>query len=138
MKYIRQVDGHRNDFSIPATFEKIQNLETQLGIKLPDDYKEFLCFTDGFTGFINKSFVRFSPVDELFPEMQNYCIEFFPWAVCIGTNGGGEMFVIDKRQQPYQFGILPFIADEEDFFPLGDTFEKFILRLYNDTAFDRL
>jgi len=137
-KYIREKDMHRSEFRKPATLEQIDILEENLGISLPVDYRDFLSFTDGFEGFIDSWFVRFSSVEQLFPEMQEYCNEFFPWAVCIGTNGGGEMFVIDKRQVPYQFGILPSIGGDEDFFPLGDTFEKLILRLYNDTAFDRL
>jgi hypothetical protein len=46
------------------------------------------------------------------------------------------MIVIDKRKTPNQFGLLPYIADEEDFIPLGNIFEKFIERLYNGTAFE--
>jgi hypothetical protein len=75
---------------------------------------------------------------KIYQSTQDRCAAFFPWAVYIGTNGNVEMFVIDKRQKPYQFGLLHYIADNDDFIPLGDTFEKFILRLYNDTAFGKI
>ncbi|WP_156522595.1 hypothetical protein [Arachidicoccus ginsenosidimutans] len=75
-------------------------------------------------------------VDQFFESAQNICAKFFPWAIYIGTNGNVEMFVIDKRNFPYQFGLLPFIANDNDFISLGNTFEKFVERLYNDTAFE--
>ena len=42
------------------------------------------------------------------------------------------MYVIDKRTNPLQFGLLPFISSDEDFIPLGDTFEEFIKHLYDN------
>lgn len=136
-KYFHDTDDNKKQFNSPATSEQIVSLENQLKIELPHDYKEFLKFTNGFEGFVNEFFVRFAPVDQIYQSTQDNCAEFFPWAIYIGTNGNVEMFVIDKRQTPYQFGLLPFIADDNDFIPLGDTFEKFIERLYNDTAFEK-
>ena len=106
-----------------------------MGIKLPNDYKDFLKFTNGFDGLVNEFVVCFDPVDKICQSTQINCAEFFPWAIYIGTNGNLEMFVIDKRQTPYQFGLLPYIADDSDFIALGNTFEKFIKRLYDDTVF---
>ena len=121
----------KNEFNPPATDEQIAELESQLQIELPNDYKEFLKVTNGFAGTVNEFVVDFDPVDKSYQSTQDTCAEFFPWAVYIGTNGGGEVFVIDKRQTPYQFGLLPNIADDNDFLPLGDMFEKFIQRLYS-------
>ena len=105
---------------------------------MPKDYKEFLKFTNGFEGTVNEFIVDFDPVDKIYQSTQDTCADFFPWAIYIGTNGGGEMFVIDTRQTPYQFGLLPNIASEKDFIPLGHTFEEFIRCLYDDTAFDKV
>jgi hypothetical protein len=55
---------------------------------------------------------------------------FFPWIVFIGSDGGNEMYVIDKRKEIFQFGLLPFIGKETDFIPLGETFEEFVRNLY--------
>ena len=40
------------------------------------------------------------------------------------------MYVIDKRSEKLQFGLLPCIGDDNDFILLGDTFEEFIKHLY--------
>jgi len=137
-KYFHDTANNTNGFNLPATDQQILDLENQLSTILPSDYKDFLKFTNGFVGTVNEFSVEFDPVETIYQNTQSSCADFFPWAICIGTNGGGEMFVIDKRQTPYQFGLLPNIADENDFLPLGDTFEKFIQRLYDDTAFNKL
>ena len=136
-KYFRSTEGE-SDFNPPATDTQIIALEDQLGVQLPKDYKDFLKFTNGCDGWVNEFVVNFEPVDKVYESTQETCDEFFPGMIYIGTNGGGEMFVIDARSVPYQFGLLPCIGDMDDFIPLGDTFERFISRLYNDTAFDRL
>ena len=136
-KYFHDTENNKNEFNSPATSEQIASLEKQLGVELPNGYKEFLKFTNGFEGFVNKFVVKFASVDQIYQSTQDTCAAFFPWAIYIGTNRNVEMFVIDKRQAPYQFGLLPFIADDNDFIPLGDSFEKFIKRLYDDTAFEK-
>ena len=133
-KYFTDNDGFENKFNPPATPEQIAVVEKYFGITLPADYKDFLLYTNGFE-YRGYEFNNVETIPEL---TDGYCGEFFPWAVHIGGNGGGEMFVIDKRQSPYQFGILPYVADEEDFLPLGNTFEELIKRLHDDTIFDRL
>ena len=120
----------------PATDEQIIKLESQLGIELPIGYKDFLRFTNGFEGLLNEFVIKFAPVEQIYQSTQATCLEFFPWAIYIGTNGNVEMFVIDKRQKPYQFGLLPYIANDNDFIPLGDTFEEFIERIYNGKIFE--
>ena len=126
-----------NKFYPPATEKQIDEVEQMLKVKLPNDYRIFLLTTNGFDGFINEFYASFSSVEEIFERTQESCHEFFPWAVFIGTNGNLEMFVMDKREFPYRYGLLPFIAAEDDFIPLGNTFEGFIKRLYDDTAFER-
>jgi hypothetical protein len=137
-EYFHNTAVNTNEFNPPATGGQISELEYKLQIELLSDYKEFLKATNGFAGLVNEFVIDFDPVDRIYQSTQDTCAEFFPCEIYIGTNGWGEMFVIDKRQTPYQFGLLPNIADENDFIPLGDTFEKFIQRLYNDTAFDKV
>ena len=137
LKYFHDIGDNHNEFNDPATEEQIDKLEMQLSIALPNDYKDFLRFSNGFEGEVGDFLVNFEVVDQVYRTTQITCAEFFPWAIYIGGNGGGEMFVIDTRKMPYQFGLLPYISSENDFLPLGDTFEKFIQRLYNGTAFER-
>jgi hypothetical protein len=111
-------------------------VEELLGITLPADYRDFLLSSNGFEGFVNESYLRLIPVGFLYENTQDFCSEFFPWAVYLGTNGGGEMAVLDTREQPFQFGLLPYLGEDEDFIPLGETFESFIRAIYNDEVFD--
>ena len=94
--------------------------------------------TNGIEGQLGDFTVTFQPVETIYQETLDNCAEFFPWAIFIGANGSSEMFVIDKRTNPVQFGLLPYISDEEDFLPLGNTFEQFLSRLNDGTAFERL
>src|SRR5579863_4326128 len=135
LKYFRNTRYNNHEFNDPATEEQIDKLEMKLRISLPNDYKDFLRFSNGLEGEVGQFITIFEEVDRIYDTTQITCAEFFPWAIFIGSNGSGEMFVIDTRKMPYQFGLLPYISSENDFLPLGETFEKFIQRLYNDTAF---
>jgi hypothetical protein len=44
---------------------------------------------------------------------------------------------VDKRTNPYSYGLLPFIAVDNDFIPLSNDFEKFIQRLFDDTVLNK-
>lgn len=41
------------------------------------------------------------------------------------------MYILDLREEEIRFGMIPYIADEEDFVNLGSSFEIFIKNLYN-------
>jgi len=133
-KYFKNKED-RNLFFPPATNTQIKELESKLECALPQDYKDFLLTTNGFDGFIGDFYAVFEPVDKIFECTENNCSEFFPWAIYIGSNMNLEMFVIDKRTNPYTYGLLPFIADDEDFIPLSNDFESFIKRLFDDNMF---
>ena len=121
-----------NTFYPPADLEMIKQTERILSTKLPKDYVDFLLQTNGYEGQLGQSYSIFTPVDKIEEFTQLYGTQFFPWIIFIGTDGGGDMYVIDKRTNPLQFGLLPFISSDEDFIPLGDTFEEFIKHLYDN------
>lgn len=136
-QYFYNLENGDSAYNPPATEKQIATLENALSIQLPEDYKDFLQTTNGFEGEIGAFPVIFEPVEEIAQSTLDNCAEFFPWAVFIGSNGSGEMFVIDKRTSPVQIGLLPYIANDNDFIPLGKTFEQFLKRLRDDTAFQR-
>ena len=68
----------KNEFNPPATDEQIAELESQLQIELPNDYKEFLKVTNGFAGTVNEFVVDFDPVDKIYQSTQDTRAEFFP------------------------------------------------------------
>jgi hypothetical protein len=127
----------KNEFYPSANPDKIISVEKSFAIEFPQDYKEFLSITNGFEGMIGQSYVRFNKVAEMEEYTKAYCVEFFPWLIHIGSNGGDEMFVLDKRESTLRYGIMPYIGDDEDFIPLGNTFEEFVGHLYNNDFWER-
>jgi hypothetical protein len=119
----------------PVREDQIKILESELGFQLPNDYKEFLRLTNGFEGYIGDTHAIFEPAEEILNYTQRCCSEFFPWAIYFGSNGSTEMFVMDKRFSPIQFGLQPFIGDDNDFIPSG-SFQQFLKRLSDGSAFN--
>jgi hypothetical protein len=121
-----------NMFHPPADLETIKEVETALSIKFPSDYVTFLLTSNGYGGKIGQSYSTFIPAEKIVEYTTSYGGEFFPWIVFIGTDGGNEMYVLDKRNNKLKFGILPYIGDENDFILLGETFEEFVRHLYHN------
>ena len=114
----------------PAQIETIKEVEKNLAIKLPHDYIDFLLLTNGFGGKLGESYSVFTKIEEIEKYTLDYCGDFYPWAIYIGGDGGNEMYVIDKRPTKFNFGLLPYIGEENDFINLGYTFEGFVRHLY--------
>ena len=130
--YLENQDDYENQLNPPVDTTKIQEVEKELDFKLPEDYLAFLEITNGFEGFIGESYCQFLRLEEIVEFTEGDCKENFPWAVRIGGNGGGEMYVIDKREECPTYGIMSFIGGEEDLIPLGKDFEEFLKHLYLD------
>ena len=120
----------KNAFYAPADLETISKVEQMLSIKFPSDYISFLLASNGFEGNLGQSYSRFIQLEQIQEYTKMYGGKFFPWIVFIGSDGGNEMYVLDKRGEKLQFGILPYVGDEDDFIPLGETFEEFVRHLY--------
>ena len=121
-----------NIFNPPTDIETILTVEKALNVQFPKDYKNFLLVTNGYDGTLGKSYVQLVKVEDILKYTIMYGGDFFPWIVYLGADGGNEMFVLDKRESELQFGVMPFVAEEEDFIPLGKTFEEFARHLYEN------
>ena len=129
----------KNEFNPPANLEVITKVEKELNIKFPKDYSDFLLITNGYDGNLGQSYIQLIRVEQVVEYTEMYGGEFFPWVVYLGSDGGNEMFILDKRESQLHFGVIPFIGDEEDYIPLGNTFEEFLGHLYrNDYWSDKL
>lgn len=135
-KYFQSEGNYKNEFYLPASEETIIEIEGKLDLIFPLDYRKFLLTTNGFEGFVGKSCARFERVEGIIEMIEGY--ELPSWVVSIGSDGGAEMYIIDRKEEEYKFGMLPFIFDDNDFIPLGTTFEQFIKRLFEGTMFDKI
>ncbi len=122
----------KNEFNPSANLEAITKVENELNIKFPKDYSDFLLITNGYDGNLGQSYIQLIRVEQVVEYTEMYGGEFFPWVVYLGSDGGNEMFILDKRENQLQFGVIPFIGDEKDFIPLGNTFEEFLGHLYRN------
>ena len=128
--------AQKNVFNSPSDIKTIAETQKRLNIKFPQDYIDFLLITNGYDGRLGESYVQFIKVEDIGKYTEMYCGEFFPWTIYIGADGGSEMFVLDKRGHQLQFGVMPFIGDDQDFIPLGKTFEAFARHLYLNDYWD--
>ncbi len=122
----------KNVFNSPADIKNITKVENDLKINFPQDYKDFLQIANGYDGTLGQSYVQLVRVEEIPKFTEMYGGEIFPWIIYLGADGGNEMFVLDKRGSELQFGVMPFIGEDNDFISLGKTFEEFAGHLYNN------
>jgi hypothetical protein len=132
---IEQYKSDVPEYFPPASEEEIEELEKEFSIKLPDSYKRFLRNSNGVNVGIGDYGLELFSVKEVRemnreknkdPENSSCST----WGFQIGSDGGGEMYVLDLRTKPISFGMIPYIGDEKDYIKLGNGFEEFIRNLY--------
>jgi hypothetical protein len=90
-----------------ATPELIARTEESLGINLPEDYRAFLLFSDGFNGLAGEHYLVLWSTSELVDNAGGY--DLLPATerqVLIGSNGGPTAFAIVEGR----YVSLPFVA----------------------------
>lgn len=88
---------------IPATEKEISEAESRLGVKLPEDYKEFLNITNGFSSpnDIEPSFEKIEEVDYL-KNVFDYVIEDYNYLPELET-----AILVGGKLEEQQFLLLP-------------------------------
>jgi SMI1 / KNR4 family (SUKH-1) len=120
---------HKNP---PATADEIEIAEHELGLKMPEGYRQFLIFANGGEGFIGpNSYLMLWQIGELFRSNREYEVhEYAPGLILFGSNGGGEGFAIDVREASSPVVSVPFIGMSlEEIIPLAATFDGFLEHL---------
>lgn len=90
-----------------ATPALIARAEESLGINLPEDYRAFLLFSDGFNGLDGEHYLVLWSTSELVDNASGY--DLLPpneRQVLIGSNGGPTAFAIVEGR----YVSLPFVA----------------------------
>ena len=109
-----------------------------LNINPPADYLAALQFTDGGEGFIRYSYFRLYSITELLLFNESYQIARFARRLVIfGSNGGGEAFGFDARENRIEIIQIPFIPMDFQYAkPLGKNFMEFLSLLKEAKSHD--
>lgn len=119
---------------LPATEAAIEALTVTCDFELPEEYLAFLRYSNGGEGFlcIEPWYFQICSAEEVVAYNQGYHVEeFLPGWFAIGSNGGGELLAIRKRDgSPCPVYMVPFIPmAESDAVQIAHDFEMFAMAL---------
>ena len=122
----------RFNFQPGASDESIHAAETELRLKLPEEYVLFLKNGNGGEGLIGKSYAILWNVSELASLNESYqSHKWAPGILIFGSDGGDEAFGFDTRNPNWPIVQIPFIGMSwSDARPMGQTFNQFVENLY--------
>ncbi|MDQ2730294.1 MAG: SMI1/KNR4 family protein [Armatimonadota bacterium] len=81
-----------------ASNEQVRNLEESIGFPLPEDYREFLQWSNGGEGEIGEKYVKLWSSDDIVQRNGGYMIPYYmPGFIGIGTDGGSRCYAFDFR-----------------------------------------
>jgi hypothetical protein len=113
----------------PAVRSDISNAERSLGVIFPVDYVSFLEYSAGGEGVIgDDTYVMLWPPEDIkhFNEMYEASL-YAPGLLLFGSNGGGEAFAFDLRQQQLPIVAVPFVGMSLDVVEqVAETFSVFL------------
>jgi hypothetical protein len=118
--------------NLPTDISSIRQFETDAGLRLPEDYAQFLQQTDGGEGFVGNAYVIFWRVGELQNMNKAYRVaEYAPGLLLFGSDGGGEAFAFDTRTDAKPIVSVPFIGMElKSARVVASTFKAFLEELF--------
>lgn len=116
----------------PVEASSIRQFEGETGLRLPEDYAQFLQQADGGEGFVGDAYVIFWRLGELLEMNSAYQVDkYAPGLFLFGSDGGGEAFAFDMRDETKPIVSVPFIGMELKVAqPFGSNFKAFLEELY--------
>lgn len=112
-----------------ASDDALNTVMRALKVELPHDYREFLRASNGGEGFLGQNYVALWRAEELKPLNDSYDVaQFAPGLLLFGSDGGGEGYAFDTRENPWVVVQVPFIGmgDARSTIPLGRSFTEFL------------
>lgn len=111
-----------------ATNEQIASAEQVLGIRFPEDFREFVKERNGGEGLIGQTYVVLWHIQELGQKNRAYDPDVWaPGLLLFGTDGGNEGFGFDTREEVLPIIQIPLVGMSwGEARPLGDTFHDFL------------
>lgn len=98
-------------FNMGVSEDCLRNIESSLAWSLPLDYVNFLRSHDGGEGFIGDNYLILWKAEELIVFNYEYEVEqYAPGIFLFGTNGGGDGYGFDVRDEAMPVVRVPFIG----------------------------
>jgi len=100
----------------PASQQQIKAVQQRVGFHFPQDYTDFLLFSNGAEGPIGEhGYLQLWALEDLEAYNQGYAVqEFAPGIFLFGSDGGGEAFGFDLRDPGMPVIRIPFIPMKTD------------------------
>lgn len=120
--------------NMPTNREILDDAESKLEIRFPDQYINFMLESNGLEGKIgNSSYLVIWPAEQIVILNEEYAVnEFTPGLVYFGSDGGGMAYAFDKRDGEMSVVEFPFESiDIKDTKLIGKTFIDFLQSLYD-------
>lgn len=98
----------------PSTAAEINQVEKEIGFKIPKDYAKFLQQFNGGEGFVGRNaYVILWRIGELAEMNEAYQVkEYTPGLFIFGSDGGGEAYAFDVRTSAMPVVSVPFVGIE--------------------------
>jgi hypothetical protein len=117
----------------PVEENKVRKVEIELGVTFPNDYIEFISFSNGAEGSIGENYLILWSIDEIIELNEVYGVnDFAKGFVLFGSDGGDTAFAFDTRTKDLHIVTVPFIGmDIEEVKTCSNTFNGFFQYLLN-------
>jgi hypothetical protein len=118
----------------PLDDRSIEMIQKSMGIRMPDDYLEYITFANGGEGWIgSNSYTILWKFDDLVQKNEAYqAKEYVPDLFLFGSDGGGEAYAFDRRSLPWNVVSVPFVGmNQTSCINFAPSFKEFINILFN-------
>jgi hypothetical protein len=121
-----------------ASEEQLDTIEGTLGVRLPRDYRRLMRRADGGDQSFGESWIVLWCVNDLVDSNHGYAVaELAPGCTYFGSNGAGEGYAWDWRQQCGSlYAVMDFTNQgPASAVPCGNTLEEFLAILHAGIPF---
>lgn len=119
----------------PADETKITEVENQIGVQLPIQYKQFMLYSNGAEGELGEnSYLVIWPIEEIISLNEAYSVnQYTPGILYFGSDGGDIAYAFDIRNENVTIVEIPFESIHiEDAQLCAYDFNDFIEKMYNE------
>jgi hypothetical protein len=137
-KEVNKLDLKRflTEFNIlePASKNSIEKSRTEMDIRIPEDYTDFLMLSNVGEGFIGEQYVILWSVDEIKEANEGYEVQkYLANVILLGTNGGGDGIGVEWTDSKARYISVDLIGMEIDYATnIGTTIFEVMKYWYNN------